>query len=576
MAFRAGLSAATAAFGLGLPLAAAAAMSMAVMPAAAQTAPTYNATVGAQQSSGASVVPQAGAPRLRPLPQPGQGIAGYANPTLRQMIGQMIMVGFKGSSASSSGVREVAQMIRAGDVGGVIYLGHNVSSLHEAARMNASFVNANPGLPPLIAIDQEGGQIERLTERHGFREIPSAASIAKGSVDRAARTYAGVAAGLKRHGFNLNLGPVVDVNINPRNPIIARYGRSYSSNPDTVARFASAFVRAHRDNGVLTALKHFPGHGSSTADSHLGFTNITRTWRDIELEPYRRMIAEGSVDMVMTGHLYHSRLNAGGPARTPATLSAATLGLLRQMSPDVVIITDDMQMGAIRKEFSFADALIQAVMAGNDVLMYTALGQNWTGLPARVIATLEAQAQPGTQLRARIEQSYRRIVALKQQRLNADPSAIPVSMMDRPIDFPQWVALPPRKGLQPQMAHIQAPHIQVPQLQAQVQPGITPQVTGTIAAQPILPQPVVQQTPGTIQTGATQAGGIGALIESSPAPAQLQFAPSAMRVDPAPELGIELNARPQPGRSLLSYQGVKAAMQRLLMGPPGVQPPAVQ
>jgi beta-N-acetylhexosaminidase len=422
-----------------------------VAPAKAQDQGiAYNAGIGVQGTAtpasqlATTVAPvsgqiEIGVPKLRPIADNGTSAAGYANPTLRQMIGQMLMVGFTGNTASSAGVRRVTRQIRQGDVGGVIYLGPNISSLRETARMNSAFLSANPAVPPLIAIDQEGGQVERLTRRHGFREIGSAASIARGNASQALATYGRLAASLRELGFNVNLGPVVDVNVNPRNPIIARYGRSYSSNPAVVAEFASAFVSAHRQHGVLTTLKHFPGHGSSTGDSHLGFTNITRTRKEAELEPYRRMIANGTVDMVMSGHLYHSSLNhsgqnGGGPPKTPASLSAGTLGLLRQMSPEVVIITDDLQMGAIRKEFGFEDALIRAVMAGNDILMYTALGDNWAALPDRVIRTLESRAQPGTPLRARIEQSYRRIIAMKRARLNADPSAMAGFANDRSPD----------------------------------------------------------------------------------------------------------------------------------------------
>ncbi|MEM8877903.1 MAG: glycoside hydrolase family 3 N-terminal domain-containing protein [Pseudomonadota bacterium] len=517
-----------------------------IAPAKAQSQSTsFNSNIGAQSSAAPTAgVSQVGVPRLRPLADAlAPNANGYQNPTLRQMIGQMLMVGFVGNRASSPGVRRVLASIRAGDVGGVIYLGPNVSNLRETARMNAAFLSANPALPPLIAIDQEGGQVERLTRRHGFQEIGSAASIARGSPAQASKTYGQLAARLKSLGFNVNLGPVVDVNINPRNPIIARYGRSYSGDPARVTRFASAFVNAHREHGVLTTLKHFPGHGSSSGDSHLGFTNITKTWKDAELEPYRQMIANGTVDMVMSGHLYHSRLNAGGPPRTPASLSQGALGLLRQMSPDVVIITDDLQMGAIRKEFGFEDALIRAVMAGNDILMYTALGENWAALPDRVIRTLEAQAQPGTQLRARIEQSYRRIVAMKRRQQTAAPAAR-ISIMDRPIDFPDYVAPPPRRQLAGAAG--------------------APIITGVVNPSPGV-APVPQPFPAKPRD-------IASLLQTLPADGQTRYAP----IDPVPHLGLVFDQPPEPTRSLLSHQGVKAAMQRLLGQLPTVQPPAIQ
>ncbi len=333
------------------------------------------------------------------------------------MAGQMILVGFAGDSPDDAHVQAITNKIAGGGVGGVMYLKHNVASLQAVRTMNAAFREAAPdGLPPLIALDQEGGSIERLTSDVGFDEIPSAAALGQGDPERAQVVYAGMAEDIAEQGFNLNFGPVVDLDINPDNPIIARYGRSYGTDAETVARFAAAFVAAHHRAGVLTALKHFPGHGSSTGDSHEGFVDVSATWQARELDPYRTLIARDQADMVMAGHLFHGKF-VQGDARTPASLSPTWIaGVLRaQLGFDGVVISDDLEMAAIRKHYGFADAITRAVRAGTDILLFSNTADTRTGLADEVRAVLvdEAQRDPG--FRDRIEQSYERIVELKRR-----------------------------------------------------------------------------------------------------------------------------------------------------------------
>jgi beta-N-acetylhexosaminidase len=339
---------------------------------------------------------------------------------LERMIGQMLMVGFFGTAQSDPGVQTVVAQVQAGKIGGILYLRDNVVSLAAVAQMNKAFLSAGRGLTPFIAVDQEGGFIQRLKRDIGFPETLSAKRMAAQGLGRAWQDYSTMARALHDHGFNLNLGPVVDLESNPDNPIIARYRRAYSADPDEVASFAAMFIQAHQAVGVLTALKHFPGHGSSQSDTHLGFTDITASWNERELEPYRQLLGRRDlrVDMVMAGHLYHSGLNAGGEPRTPATLSPQVMSRLRGRAPaglgyQGVVITDDLRMGAIREHFDDTEALIAAVRAGNDILMYSALGNDMAGLPDRVIETLRAEAARDPAFARRIEQSYTRIMALK-------------------------------------------------------------------------------------------------------------------------------------------------------------------
>jgi beta-N-acetylhexosaminidase len=333
------------------------------------------------------------------------------------MAGQMIVIGFDGKSAEDPGVKAMAGELAAGRLGGVMYLKKNVASLAAVAKMNAEFRAASPDLPPFITLDQEGGAVERLTKDVGFTEIPNAATIAADNSPEAAEAiYAEMAKGIAAQGFTVNFGPVADLNINPNNQVIAKFGRAYSADPETVTAYDRAFIEGHHKAGLATALKHFPGHGSSTADSHEGFVDITKTWSEDELEPYRELIGEGVVDMVMVGHLYHADY-ADDDGQTPSSLSARWIdGVLRtDLGFDGVVISDDLEMGAIRDHFTLEQTVVEGVKAGMDILLFSNTGYQRPGLSKEVLAILMEQAEKDPAFAKRIEQSYERIVALKRR-----------------------------------------------------------------------------------------------------------------------------------------------------------------
>jgi beta-N-acetylhexosaminidase len=336
--------------------------------------------------------------------------------TLEQMAGQMIIVGFQGDDASDKSVKAVAAEIAAGDLGGVMYLKANVKSLKAAKAMNALFRSSSPDLPPFITLDQEGGAVERLTEAVGFEELPNAETVAANDTPvEAEQLYEGMAKKVAALGFSVNFGPVADLNVNPNNQVIAKFGRSYGKSGDTVAAYDEAFVAAHHAAGLITSLKHFPGHGSSTADSHEGFVDISKTWSPAELEPYRIMFADGYADMVMVGHLYHKDYSGQGSGKLPASLSPDWIeGVLRgQLGFTGVVVSDDLEMGAIRKIYDLHDTVVQAVNAGTDVLLFSNTAAPSGGLADKVRAILVTEAESDPMFRARIEASYARIVALK-------------------------------------------------------------------------------------------------------------------------------------------------------------------
>jgi beta-glucosidase-like glycosyl hydrolase len=215
-------------------------------------------------------------------------------------------------------------------------------------------------------------------------------------------------------GLNMNLAPVVDVNVNPASPAIGALERSYSADPATVAAHAGWFIDEFRSSGVITVLKHFPGHGSATGDSHLGFTDITLTWRENELIPYSTLLSGGTVDGVMVGHLYNATIDSV----YPATLSVSTIGgLLRgRLGYDGVVVSDAMGMRALTDRYSFDEAVVRAVVAGVDILLYTKNQDSLGGsLAKRIVDLIEARVGDGTIPPTRIEESYGRIMRLKER-----------------------------------------------------------------------------------------------------------------------------------------------------------------
>lgn len=335
--------------------------------------------------------------------------------TLSEMAGQMVMVGFQGATVDDPGFETVRAQMAEGQIGGVLYLRRNVESLEDVRAMNAELMAASRDFVPLIALDQEGGQIRRLTSEVGFDEIASAEAIGLGSVADARAIYADLAERLAALGFTVNLGPVVDLNLNPDNPIIARYERAFGVDPDRVTDFGTAFVQGHHAAGMATALKHFPGHGSSTGDTHEGFVDVSNDWQESELVPFRNLIDAGLADMVMAAHVVNTDYVQDADEQLPASLSPAWIeGVLRgDLGYDGVVISDDMQMGAVSDHFDLQETVVRAVMAGNDILIFSNFPESNADMGMRVHEIIVSQAQSDPDFAARVKESYRRIVALK-------------------------------------------------------------------------------------------------------------------------------------------------------------------
>lgn len=328
--------------------------------------------------------------------------------SLSRKIGQMLMIGFVGTSPAEPGPRQAAAMIAAGRLGGVILFADNVESPRQLRTLVASFVRAGGTTPPFVAVDQEGGSIQRLTRRKGFQPLPSARTMGRKPVCEAAALYRRTADELASMGINLNFGPVVDLDINPGNPVIGQKARSYDRDPARVLAYADAFIDAHAAAGVLTAAKHFPGHGSAVRDSHVAIVDVSDVWQAEELGPFTALAAEGRLPMIMVGHLIHPRFSDGD---RPTSLSrrAITEVLRDTLGFHGVVVTDDLGMDAITRRYRPGDAAEMAIRAGADLLIFAHAETLHAGATEEIIASVAAAVAAGRLPARLIEDAGRRL-----------------------------------------------------------------------------------------------------------------------------------------------------------------------
>jgi len=292
-----------------------------------------------------------------------------------QMIGSMLMVGFYGTSAKPNS--QICKDIKRYNLAGVILFDFNptdkskpknISNKNQLAQLIKELKTCSKDGKLLIAVDQEGGKVQRLKSKYGFYgKFLKASDISKLKDDQITSHYSSMAKELHSVGINYDLAPVVDLDINPKNHVIHGLGRSFGSDPKKVARYASLFINNMHKQNVLTSLKHFPGHGSSTGDTHKGFVDVTNQWQSKELEPYKILISQNRVDTIMVAHVYNKKLDP----KYPATLSNKIINgkLRKELGFKGVVITDDMQMGAIGS-YSLKDRVKLAINAGNDILLF--------------------------------------------------------------------------------------------------------------------------------------------------------------------------------------------------------------
>jgi len=338
-------------------------------------------------------------------------------------VADLLLVGFRGTQVE--GNDEIRSLVCDVKVGGVILFERdaatgaprNIVSPGQVARLTSdlqALALQCAGRPLLIAVDNEGGAVMRLSARLGYLPSPSARELgAAGDLALTELEARRMGHTLREAGINWNLAPVVDVAVNPANPVIVAPGRAYSTDADRVTAQARGFIAGMHAAGILTALKHFPGHGSSRGDSHAGFTDVTDTADPaVELAPYRALIAEGLADSVMTAHVFNRRLDPWDPA----TLSRFTVNRILRgwLGYRGVVVSDDLLMGAIIQNYGLEEAAVLALAGGVDVLLVSHnTGRIEDRAAQRVVMAVERAMAGGKLSPARVAEALTHVDALR-------------------------------------------------------------------------------------------------------------------------------------------------------------------
>ena len=335
-------------------------------------------------------------------------------PSLHEKVAGLIIVGFRGSrldqaawlrtALSKTGLGGVILFDRDQETGGR----RNIVSPTQLTTLVGDLRAAAGDREIIVSVDQEGGVVTRLSPAHGFPPVASEATIGAADDVARARTWGtGIAHTLASVGIDLNFAPVVDLNVNPKSPAIGALDRSFSADPDVVVEMATAEIEAHRAAGVRTTLKHFPGIGSSTTNTDFGVADVTKTWTRTELEPFQRLIDAGTADLIMAGHVVNGQLDPDHPA----SLSKATVtDLLRgEMGWAGPVVTDDLQAAAIDDAFGFDEAVVLALEAGNDLLLFANQQGYDPKIVSRAIDAVVAAVDDGRLPATRIDEAWQRV-----------------------------------------------------------------------------------------------------------------------------------------------------------------------
>jgi beta-N-acetylhexosaminidase len=326
--------------------------------------------------------------------------------TLDEKIGQMLIVGFDGYAVND----HIRAMIRNHHVGGIILYGYNVENSSQLLALINTLkrVNSVNEIPLFISVDEEGGRVSRMPAE--LRRLPTNETIGRrNSEDLSYRIGNVIAEELRAFGFNMNFAPVLDINSNPNNPVIG--DRSFGSTPEIVSRLGVQTMIGIRLGGVIPVVKHFPGHGDTSVDSHVGLPSVNHDLnrlRNFEIIPFEQAIRNGA-DAVMVAHILLNRIDPANPASLSRTV--ITDILRNSLNFSGVVITDDMTMGAIVQNYDLSNAAVKAVNAGNDIVLVSRGYNN----EVEVINALKNAVLNGTISQRRIDESVYRILRLKQK-----------------------------------------------------------------------------------------------------------------------------------------------------------------
>lgn len=341
---------------------------------------------------------------------------------LKKQIAQMLIVGFNGSTLTQD--NPIYSDIKDLGIGGVILfsrnadktqtkLQKNIQNFNQLKKLNKDLQSISE-IPLFISIDQEGGFVSRLSPSYfvistysaGFLGQKNDLNFTRAEAEKTAKT-------LSQLGININFAPVVDLDINKNSKIISSLKRSYSNNPKIVTAHAKEVILAHNKHNIITTLKHFPGHGSAQGDTHQGFVDITNTYTKEEMQPYKTLINEKIAKGVMVSHLYNKNIDEKYPASMSHNF--VTKKLIKELGFEGLIFTDDIQMNAIKNNYTFTEALEKAIMAGCDVIV---IGNNLFNdklVAKNAVEIIFNLVKNGVIPKERIAFSYDKIIKAKEE-----------------------------------------------------------------------------------------------------------------------------------------------------------------
>ncbi len=334
--------------------------------------------------------------------EPHEGRSALAGMSVEDMVGQMFVVSVGGTEPDYY----IEKMVRERNIGGVILFGHNMKSEKQTeslvCQLQKLSLRTEPAVPLFVAVDQEGGAIASVP---WVAPEPAAAEVGRrADPDEAHKIAARIGRQLLRAGINTDFAPVVDTGYGA-----AIGNRSFGEDPDLVARMGAAAVKGFEEAGVVSAAKHFPNHGSATSDSHVGLPVIRHDGKRLrahDLPPFEAAVDAG-VPMVMVGHLVYPAID---PER-PASLSEDAISMLRgDLGFDGVVVTDDLAMAGATGGGSVADAAVEAVAAGADLLIVSSSPQEQADAYDAVVEAVRSGEIP----RSRIEESVGRLLEVKE------------------------------------------------------------------------------------------------------------------------------------------------------------------
>lgn len=347
--------------------------------------------------------------------------------TLEEKIGQLIVVGLDGYSMDDN----AREMIDKYNVGGFILYKKNIENVEQLVNLINSLKAVNSGneIPLFISVDEEGGQITRLPGE--IKKLPASGKLGEIG-DEKLSFEIGRLLGyeLNAFGFNMNFAPVLDINSNPQNPVIGE--RAFGSDEEVVSRLGIQTMKGIQSEGVISVVKHFPGHGDTSVDSHVGLPRVDHgldRLKEFELIPFAHAIENGA-DAVMVAHILFPQIDSDNPATLSKTI--ITDILKKDMGFEGVVVTDDMTMGAIVENYAIGEAVVKSILAGSDIVLVCHGYEN--GIQA--ITAVRDAVKEGLISEDRIDESVYKVLKLKKKyNLNDEPVELPnIEELNKKID----------------------------------------------------------------------------------------------------------------------------------------------